>query len=189
MIAAHGYKVFTENDWNADPLSTNSFRLDSHGEEIYLFSGDAGGNLTGYSDGFSFGAAQNGVSFGRYVISTGEAQYPAQIQNSLGQVNSGPRVGPLVINEIHYHPLVPGDEFVELKSITNGTLPLYNPGSASNTWRLNGVGFDFPTNVQVAANGLILVVASDPATFRDDPCSSCGRSDFWSVRRASAGRW
>jgi hypothetical protein len=72
----------------------------------------------------------------------------------------------LVINEIHYHPLQPGDEFVELKSITNGTLPLYNPGSTSNTWRLNGIGFDFPTNVQVAPNGLILVVASDPVTFR-----------------------
>ena len=78
VIPAGGYVVFTEDDWNANPGSTTSFRLDSHGEEIYLFSADANGNLTGYSDGFHFGAAQNGVSFGRAVISTGEAQYPAQ---------------------------------------------------------------------------------------------------------------
>ena len=166
IIPANGYKVFTELDWNSDPLSTNSFRLDSHGEEIYLFSGDTNGNLTGYSDGFGFGAAQNGVCFGRYVISTGEAQYPAQLVNTLGQTNSGPRVGPFVINEINYHPPIAGDEFIELKSITNGVLPLYNAAFPTNTWRLNGVGFDFPTNIHVAPNGLVLLVAADPTAFR-----------------------
>src|SRR5204862_6355872 len=110
IIPPGGYVVFTENDWNANPSSTNSFRLDSHGEEVYLFSGDANGSLTGYSDGFAFGAAQNGVSFGRYVISTGEAQYPAQRANTLGGPNAGPRVGPVVINEIQYHPALGGDE-------------------------------------------------------------------------------
>ena len=166
IIPANGYKVFTENDWNPDPLSTNNFRLNSHGEEIYLYSADTNGNLTGYSDGFAFGAAQNGVSFGRYIISTGEAQYPAQLVNTLGESNAGPRVGPLVINEINYHPPAGGDEFIELKSITNGVLLLYNPAYPSNTWRLNGVGFDFPTNTQVAPNGLLLLVGSDPAAFR-----------------------
>ena len=166
IVPANGYKVFTEHDWNADPASTNSFRLDSHGEEIYLYSADTNGNLTGYSDGFSFGAAQNGVSFGRYVISTGEAQYPAQSVTTLGRANSGPRLGPLVINEINYHPVIAGDEFIELKSITNAALPLYDPAYPSNTWRLSGVGFAFPTNVVVAPGGLVLLVADDPALFR-----------------------
>jgi hypothetical protein len=165
-IPANGYKVFTENDWDAGAQSTNYFRLNSHGEEIYLYSADTNGNLTGYSDGFAFGAAQNGVSFGRYITSTGEAQYPAQSLNTLGQTNAGPRVGPLVINEINYHPAAGGDEFIELKSITNGALLLYNTAYPSNTWRLNGVGYDFPTNVQIAANGLLLLVGSDPAVFR-----------------------
>jgi len=166
MVPANGFKVFTENDWNADPQSSNSFRLDSHGEEVYLYSADTNGNLTGYSDGFTFGAAQNGVSFGRYVTSTGEAQYPAQIVNTLGAINAGPRVGPLVINEIHYHPPAGGDEFVELKSMTNGVLNLYNSGYPSNTWRLSGVGFSFPPNIQVAPGSLVLLVATDPVTFR-----------------------
>jgi hypothetical protein len=158
--------VFTESDWNANPASTNSFRLDSHGEEIYLYSGDANGNLTGYSDGFAFGAAQNDVSFGRYLISTGEAQYPAQWVNTLGGLNAGPRVGPVVINEIQYHPALGGDEFCELKSITNAPVKLYDPDYPTNRWRLNGVGFDFPTNVEIPPNGLLLVVGSDPAAFR-----------------------
>ena len=165
-IPAGGYLVITENDWNADPTSTNSFRLDSHGEEIYLYSADASGNLTGYSDGFAFGAAQNGVSFGRYVISTGEAQYPAQSVNTLGALNAGPRIGPVVINEIRYHPALGDEEFIELKSVTNGPVKLYDPDFPTNTWRINGIGFDFPMNVEIPANGLLLVVASDPATFR-----------------------
>ena len=166
VLPAGGYLVFTENDFNANPDATNGFRLDSHGEEVYLYSADANGNLTGYSDGFSFGAAQNGVTFGRYVISTGAPQYPAQIVNTLGGTNAGPRVGPVVINEIRYHP-APGDaEFIELKSITNAPVKLYDPNYPTNTWRLHGIGFDFPTGAEIAPNGLLLVVGSDPAAFR-----------------------
>jgi hypothetical protein len=165
-VPASGYWVVTENQWNSDPASTNSFRLNSHGEQIYLFSADANGDLTGFSDGFAFGAAQNGVSFGRYVTSTGEIQYPAQRENTLGGANAGPRVGPVVINEIQYHPSVGQDEFVELKSITNGVVKFYDPLFPTNTWRLKGVGFDFPPNVEVAPGSLLLVVAIDPALFR-----------------------
>src|SRR6266568_3593112 len=165
-IPPGGYVVFTENDWNADPSSTNRFRLSSHGEEIYLYAADADGNLTGYSDGFAFGAAQNGVSFGRYVISTGEAQYPAQRVNTLGGPNAGPRVGPVVINEIQYHPALGDEEFIELKNITDTPVKLYDPNNRTNTWRLNGVGYDFPANAEIPANGLLLVVGSDPAAFR-----------------------
>jgi len=165
-ILANSYISFTETNWNAVPGATNSFLLDSHGEEVYLYSADTNGDLTGYSDGFLFGAAQNGVSFGRYVISTGEAKYPAQRANSLGATNVGPRAGPVVINEIHYRPLPGGDEFIELKSITNVPVKLYDPLAPTNTWKLSGVGYSFPTNVEVAPNGLLLLVASDPATFR-----------------------
>jgi hypothetical protein len=45
-------------------------------------------------------------------------------------------------------------------------LKLYDPLFPTNTWRLNGVGYSFLTNVEVAPNGLLLVVAIDPATFR-----------------------
>ena len=36
--------------------------------------------------------------------SVGEVLFPPQIQNSLDAANAGPRVGPVVINEIRYEP-------------------------------------------------------------------------------------
>ncbi|MFO1498710.1 MAG: lamin tail domain-containing protein [Verrucomicrobiota bacterium] len=166
VIPAGGYVVFTEGDWNADPNSTNTFRLNSHGEEIYLYSSDAQGSLTGYSDGFAYGSAENGVSFGRHVNSVGARQYPAQISVTLGGPNTGPRLGPVVVNEIQYHPLAGENEYVELKNITGTAVKLYDPAFPTNTWRLNGLGFSFPINSEIPANGLVLLTSGDPAAFR-----------------------
>jgi hypothetical protein len=166
MISAGGYHVFTEDDFNAPPLSAFSFSLDSSGDSVYLSSGDATTNLTGYSHGFAFGAAANGVSFGRHVISTGEEQFPAQIAVTRGAANAGPRIGPVVIQEIHYHPDAGNDEFIELRNLTGSEVPLFDPARPTNTWRLNGLAFNFPTNTALAANGLLLIVGTEPAAFR-----------------------
>jgi hypothetical protein len=71
-----------------------------------------------------------------------------------------------VINEIHYHPPLGQDEFIELKSVTNGVVKLFDPLYATNTWRLSGVGFNFPTNSEIPPNGLVLLVSTDPNLFR-----------------------
>ena len=166
VIHAGGYRVFTEADFNPTPGAGTSFAFRSTSDEAWLFSGDANMNLTGYSHGFRFGAAQNGETFGRYVNSAGEEQFPAQIANTLGSANAGPRVGPVIISEIMYHPAAGGDEFVELKNITSTNVPLFHPSIPTNTWRLSGLGFGFPTNVTLGPNQLFLVVATDPGTFR-----------------------
>jgi CotH protein/lamin tail-like protein/chitobiase/beta-hexosaminidase-like protein/K319-like protein/Fn3 domain-containing protein len=158
--------VFDELDFNPNPGVEPSFNLSSHGEQVYLYSADTADNLTGYSDGFSFGAAQNGVSFGRYTTSIGEVDYPAQFSNTLSNANTGPRIGPVVINEIRYHPASGDDEFVELKNITASPVKLYDPNFPTNTWQLNGLGFSFPTNTEIGPNGLMLLVSIDAATFR-----------------------
>ena len=166
VIPPGGYVVFTEKDFDPTPGVDPSFSFSSHGEEAYLYSADNAGNLTGYSDGFSFGAAENGVSFGRYTNSVGEIQHPAQIAQTFGAPNSGPRVGPIVINEINYDP-APGDEaFIELKNITSDAVKLYHPLQPTNTWELNGVGFVFPANLELAAKSLLLIVNTDPDSFR-----------------------
>jgi hypothetical protein len=103
-IPAHGFVVFSEGSFNPEPGVFPSFALSSHGESLFLFSGDAATNLTGYSHSFDYGAAANGVSFGRYVISTGDEDWPALNAFTPGASNSSPRVGPVVINEISYHP-------------------------------------------------------------------------------------
>lgn len=170
-IAAGGYVVFGESDFNSTPATTNNFNLSSHGEEVYLFSGDASTNLTGYSHGFNFGAAENGVSFGRHIISTGDERFVAQISTTLGMENSGPKVGPVVIREIMYHPIdLPegvdngAEEYIEIRNISNATVPLFDSAHPTNTWHLRGgVDFNLPPNVSLAAGQSLLFVNFDPA--------------------------
>jgi hypothetical protein len=163
-IAPGGYLVFTEADFNA---GGSGFALDSTGDELYLFSGSAvGTNLTGYSHGVKFGAAANGVSFGRYVNSAGEEQYPAQLTLTLGGANSRPRVGPAVISEIHYHPVTNGYEFVEVQNLNGSPLALYDTVRPSNTWRCAGLNFNFPAGVTIPAGGVVLIAGVEPMVFR-----------------------
>jgi hypothetical protein len=165
-LAPGQFALFTEDDFNPTPGFGVSFSLSSFGDEVYLASADASAQLTGYSHGLSFGAAGENVTFGRYVISTGEEQFPAQIARTPGATNSGPRIGPVVINEINYHPELGADEFVELKNISTNAVPLYDPANPTNTWRLNGAGFSFPTNITLGTNQLLIIALADPATFR-----------------------
>jgi hypothetical protein len=162
-IGPGGYRVYDESDFNAPPGASNAFSLRSAGDEIVLYSGDANTNFTGYSHGFRFGASANAVTFGRHVLSTGEEQFPAQSAPTPNGVNSGPLIGPVVITEIHYHAPDPQDEFVELRNISAAPVPLF---AGTNGWKLDGLGFTFPTNATLEAGRTMLLVATTPANFR-----------------------
>ena len=194
-ISAGGFRVFTESDFNPVPGSPPSFALSSLGDEAWLFSGDAQTNLTGYVHGFRFGAAENGVSFGRCLTSVGQEDFVAQLIRTLGASNAGPLVGPMVISEIQYHPsstlaaqvtqFTPMQrltaqqtqavaataetlKFIELQNITSHSLALFDPVTPTNTWRLRGdANCDFPTNITLGPGAVLLVVSFDPATNTD----------------------
>lgn len=168
-IAAGGYITITEAQFGAGP---NGFALSSFGDDVWLFSGD-GVNLTGYAHGYSFGAAANGVTFGRVVTSVGEDHLVSQTAVTLGAANSGPIVGPIIVSEIHYRPLdvTVGtnaynngeDEYIELRNIASTNAPLFDPAYPTNTWRLrDAVDFEFPMNVTLPAQGGLLVVSFNP---------------------------
>jgi hypothetical protein len=167
-MPAGGYLVFTENQFQVagGPGVLAPFGLSADGDGAYLFSGDANTNLTGYSHGVDFGATFPGTTVGRYVNSVNEEQFPLQTVPTLGRPNAGPRIGPVVINEIQYLPAPGGDEFLELRNITATNVPLYDPAFPTNTWRLHGLDFTFPTNVIIGPNQLILLAATNPAAFR-----------------------
>ncbi len=165
IVPAKGWLVLSETNINPEPATLYNFTLDSSGGSLYLCSGD-GTNLTGYNHGVRFGAAEKGVSFGRYINSVGEEQFPAQISVSAGSTNAGPRLGSVLITEIMYHPPMDGDEFVEIQNVTSAEIPLYDPKNPNNTWRLGGLDFHFPTNIVLPSQGLLLVVATNPAAFR-----------------------
>jgi hypothetical protein len=165
-IPAGGYVVFDEGDFNATPGVPPSFSLDSTDDEVYLYSARADGTLTGYSQGFQFKAAANGVSFGRYTNSVGEVLYPAQRSLTLGAVNSGPAVGPVVINEIYYDPSVTGDEFVELKNITGSAVKLYDPAFPTNTWKLAARISHSRRTSRFQRTEWVVISGIEPAIFR-----------------------
>ncbi|MFM1769708.1 MAG: Inner spore coat protein [Verrucomicrobiota bacterium] len=185
LLPANGYRVFYETQFN-DPLLVKPFSLSSaRGDEIY-FAAATAGVLTGYRAEVSFGAAQNGVSFGRYVNSVGEAHFvpmaaltfgvddPDTVPDfrlGTGAANTSPRVGPVVISEILYHPTDlegglddPLNEYIELRNITAVTQPLYDPAFPTNRWRLrDAVDFTFPPGVSLPPGEVLLVVPFDPA--------------------------
>lgn len=170
-IPANSYSVFYEGHYAGTNLlvATNefgaAFALSALGEEVYLFS-----PTLAYSHGFEFGGAFNGVTFGRHLISTGEEHFPPQLTRTLGNANAGPVVGPVVFSEIHYFPAEGGDEYLELRNLTGQPVPLYDPSHPTNSWKLNGVGFEFNAGgVTLPPFGFALLVRGDataPAAFR-----------------------
>ncbi|MBN1674284.1 MAG: lamin tail domain-containing protein [Kiritimatiellae bacterium] len=166
-LPAGGYVVFDESDFNSNPGSPSCFALDSHGDELYLTKWDASGNLQ-YLAEARFGGAANGIAFGRYVTSDGTADFVAQsVSNTLGGANAQPAVGPVVINEVMYHPPAADDEFVELLNISDSTVKLYDAANPANTWKLSAaVNYAFPTGTELAPGEYLLVAATNAATFR-----------------------
>jgi hypothetical protein len=195
IIEPGGFLVFYEYQFN--PFFTGippGFALNgARGDQAYLFAADAEGNLLGYRVGATFGAAENGVSLGRHETSIGvdfttlsrvtlgtsvEPDDPTNqvtvFRTGRGAPNAYPKVGPVVINEIMYHPPnLPGveddeaGEYIELLNATADPVPLYDPEPAysTNTWRLrDAVDFDFPQGTVLPPGGFLLIVGFDPVT-------------------------
>jgi len=171
LIKPYEFVLFDEDDFMSHPDSSQAFSLSSLGEEIYLFSANSTGSLTGYMHGFEFGAAENGVSFGRWVTSDGEEHFTAQLALTFEEANTGPRVGPIVISEIMHTPpdnLGAGAtdmEFIELQNNSGKWVPLFDISHPENTWRLrSGIQYDFPQNTRLDAGARILIVGFDPVS-------------------------
>lgn len=118
------------------------------GAGVWIFSANPAGNLTGYAHGFNYGALEPGLFFERRVNSAGEEKFV------LSGIEPNPR-----LNEIHFHPAIGGDEFVELRS--DSPVPF-----ALDGWRLAGLSFTFPSGAAISGLGFALVVTTDPAAFR-----------------------
>ncbi len=67
-------------------------------------------------------------------------------------------VGRIVFNEINYHPPLPGASFIELHSLASST------SFDLSNWRIEGVGFTFPTGTLLAPGGFV-VVTKDRTAF------------------------
>ncbi|MCI0366539.1 MAG: lamin tail domain-containing protein, partial [Phycisphaerales bacterium] len=163
VIDPGSYLVLYENQFNA---GSKAFGLNrSRGNVLWLSQADAGGTLTGVRAWAEYGAALNGVSMGRFVTRTVN-EFVALSQRTLGAANAYPRIGPVVISEIMYHPpdiVTPtnvinntDDEFIELQNTSGAAVSL-------GSWRLDGgVDFIFGPAATLPASGYVLVVSFDP---------------------------
>lgn len=186
VVPANGYLVFYEYQFNSQSSPTAFTFNSAHGDNVVL-SEAKNGALTGYRISQKFPASANGVSFGRVITSVGtdfaplisptfgvdNPQTVAEFRTGKGAANTGPQVGPVVINEIMYHPpdIVTAtstndnvlDEYIELRNITSSEVLLFDPVYPANTWRLdNAVTFAFAMGTKIPPGGLILVVGFNP---------------------------
>lgn len=159
LIGANGYYLLTSADLG--------FAFSEFGEELLLSAPDSGGLKL--IDHVKFGVSPNGVSLGRYVISTGTADFPLQSKLTLGAPNAGPLVPPAVISEIAYHPSI-GPEYLVLTNSSAQIVPLYDPVVPANSWQVTGIGdnggpfvLPFQTALQPYES---IVLTADPAGFR-----------------------
>jgi hypothetical protein len=186
IIPSHSFKVLYEYQFNATAGASVPFTWNSaHGDRVLLSQADSAGGLTGYRAAASFGAAANGVSFGRFTNSVGKVALTAmsgrtfgvdspptvdQFRTGTGAPNAYPLVGPIVLNEIMFYPPLLGgieddtqNEFIELYNLTASSVPLYDPSAPTNSWKLSGgVDFVFPPTVSIPAKGIVLLVNFDP---------------------------
>lgn len=183
-VAANSYKVFYEYQFNGVSPDPNDvpFALNSaQGDDVYLTAADGASNLTRFVDYVEFGAAENGVSFGRYPNGTGDVVTLAALsfgtsvtatnppgdihifRSGSGTNNGLPKVGPIIISEVMYHPFsdLAADEYIELLNTSTGSVPLYHVAYPSNTWKLTtAVEYTFPTGVTLTAGQRILITST-----------------------------
>lgn len=182
VIAGQGYLVVTETanfgSSASDPGRLVPFALSENGERVCLTSGlDAHDALTGYRQSEDFGASERGVTFGRYYkSSTDMYNFVPMDSMTPGQPNAYPRVGPVVISEIMYHPDWPSGgsyvnndyEYVELYNPGGSAVTLYDSG-VNEPWKFtSGIDYTFPgppNAVSIPAGGTILVV-KNPTAFQ-----------------------
>jgi hypothetical protein len=149
------------------PASGLGFTFKGSGDQVFLLQ-LAGTNVIRFLDSVDFPAAERGESFGLFQRSDGEFDFTELRAVTPGAKNSLPRVGPVVMSEIMSTPAPGMAEFVELTSITNRPVPLFDPQRPTNVWRLEGVGaYAFPTGVVVEACSSIIICATNPAAFRE----------------------
>jgi hypothetical protein len=184
-IAAGGYKVFYASSLGA---GTVPFEFNATGDEAILSAVDSSGNLNGYGSLVRFGASVTNGSFGRVAAtglncSSGGAEFWPLVSHTFGQdnpadtatfrtgtgaANANPKIGPITINEIMYHPtdLTVGtntsvddtrDEYIELCNLSTNSVDL-------SGWRLKGdTEYIFPSGTSLAAGSYLLLVSFDPS--------------------------
>lgn len=180
-----GYVVLYETTHFANPFDPGvqvPFAFSENGEAAYLFSADDP-VFPNCLVAVPFGASETSNSFGRHRRSTGTYDFLTMREATPGRANAYPLVGPVVINEIMYHPPTDGDaEYVELLNISSGPITLFDV-AAMEPWRLtddSGVSLWFPADEPLTLEaGEHLLLARDERALASYPVPAGAKVLYW----------
>ncbi len=199
IIAAGGYSVFDESDFNPNPTNpgVNDFALSSSsGDDVLLSRPTITAGVLGtiFEDAVTFGATFNGESVGRLPNGTGLLTRLSNV--SLGAPNEAAKTGPLVISEFNYHPADPSAVALQFDpTITDNDLEfieVHNPTANSvnlQNWQIRGeVDFDFPA-MNLAAGESIVVVSFDPNAAINSNLTNAFLAHYGTISAELVGPW
>ncbi|MFV2070453.1 MAG: lamin tail domain-containing protein, partial [Pirellulales bacterium] len=154
-IPIDGYVTF-----DADELG---IPLSAAGGSLWLLERDQPEGQPRIVDGVVFGAMIDGEAVGRWP--DGQGDLTPMLQPTIGDENAGPRIGPLVISELHYHSREEGDrddlEFIEIFNPTSQPVDV-------NHWQiLGGVEHEIHTVTPIEPFGTLVILSFNPANDRN----------------------
>ena len=175
ILAAGGFLILNQTadfDNASNAASLTQFELNELGGGIYLRSGDDQGVVTSYLAAASFAGAEPDSSFGRYQA-TADVDFTSLRSATPGAANDVPTFGPILINEIMYHPISGDVEFIELYN--RSFRPIVLNDGAGNAWQFtNGIQYTFDVGATIPAFGHTVLIegadlgdaAAEAAAFR-----------------------
>ncbi|MDR1759168.1 MAG: lamin tail domain-containing protein [Fibrobacter sp.] len=160
VVPANAYLVSDAEDFQF---------FSQNGESLYLRE-VVNGKETGAESGLEYPVTPNS-SAGVITLSDGSLEQGSLIEPTRGKQNSGPLMGPLYFNEIHYHPVENTGtlEFIEIRNLSDTVVPLYDVAEQA-AWSVKGIALTFSSTDAVPANGMMLLIqdtlSMDTAEFR-----------------------
>jgi hypothetical protein len=175
VIPPGGYRVVYAADLGG------SLSLPPGGGTLFLASADSAGRPTGLLLGAELEPLDEGLSVGRLRTSvrlawdalahpTFGVEQPGSVEDfrtGSGAPNSPPRIGPVVLNEIMYHPAGSAPEYVELYNPGPSAIRLGNAADPRDRWRLAGaVEYTIAAGTEIPPGGYILLTGGSPSEVR-----------------------
>jgi hypothetical protein len=187
FLPAGGHVVFREDVHfgasSLDPGVVTPFALSANGETVYVHS-PAEGLVLEYTESEDFGASEADVTFGRYYKTSSKTfNFVAMRATTPGAANSLPKIGPIVISEIMYHPSgSSSSEYIELLNISDVPVTLYDAAKGAAWAITNGIVFTFPTVSPVTMDpGERIILTRSVSSFLSDYGAPAGTQVFeWS---------
>lgn len=188
IIPAEGYLVFYEDlNFGAasiDPNKITAFALSDVGETVHLTSA-VNDQITDYQSKEDFGPTTEGETLGTYYKpSSNSYNFVAMASPTPGTANGAPRVGPVVISEIHYNPpgSSDGEEFVELLNTGSDPVTLYDAVKMKPWMFTDGIEFEFPSAAPVTlAPGERILIVRNLGAFNAAFPTATARKFQWSA--------